>query len=132
MNFELRLLKKKRKRIRLFRNEKEHSRFSPFSIAKKVFSRCFPLISPSSHPSTAPASRPFLLRSPYPACLLFSWVRPTFVLLNFQLQVLISEHYGARSFSLDPFVNNKYVLLCEQNMTLYLALEQPKRGFFTF
>ena len=49
MNFELRLLKKKRERIRLFRNEKEHSRFSPFSIAKKVFSRCFPLISPSSH-----------------------------------------------------------------------------------
>ena len=83
MNFELRLLKKKRERVRLLRNEKEHSRFSPFSIAKKVFSRCFPLISPSSHPSTAPASRPFLLRSPYPACPLFSWVRPTLVLLNF-------------------------------------------------
>ena len=34
--------------------------------------------------------------------------------------------------SLDPFVNNKYVLLREQNMTLYLALQQPKRGVFTF
>ena len=75
-----RVTEEKRKRIRLFGNMKEYSQFSPFSIAKyQAFSRHFILISPTSHPITAPASRPFLSLLPPP----FSWVRPTLVLLNF-------------------------------------------------